>query len=264
MAKIITKDHPAVTLSPHLQQAAQPIFDKFNLNYFQYLTVFKDGSFAHTNNHTKWTEFIIDYIEGMTDEPMVYSSINEDQLDKHTYSFLWDFNLPELPVGLAREHNICNGLTFVERFDTHYNMIGFASPRDNKNALDVYVNHKEELLTFIRNFQHDQKHLIQELHSRPIRIEPERWDQNLHKMLADVKKSPKMEVVHNGIQGYVTPQEFSCLKGISEGKTYKEVGLLYNISPRTVESYLKRVRDRFGINLKRELIGLYHKLCTAF
>lgn len=53
---------------------------------------------------------------------------------------------------------------------------------------------------------------------------------------------------------YLTPQEVKCVDYALQGLTIKEIGEALCLSHRTVEFYLKRIRERFNIKTKRDLI----------
>lgn len=52
-------------------------------------------------------------------------------------------------------------------------------------------------------------------------------------------------------------REKHCLNYLLKGKTAKETAKLLRISPRTVEEYLTRLRQKLGCRYKRELIALF-------
>lgn len=248
------RNHPSLTLASDMQAIASPLLQKYNLSYFQYLTVFLDGSFSIATNHARWLEFVFPYMAANA-KPAVYSHIKQEQLNKNTYYFLWEPNLPREPVQLARQFDIANGLTLVERFDDHYNMIGFGTPVSNQQAIDTYLNHLPEFLQFVQNFKHDQKSLIKTINDAKFTVPKPLQDQNLDKMLYKAKHKA-IPIVFQGITQHVTQQEYACIKGLANGSTCKEIAKSLDISPRTVESYMNRVKNRFGLRNKRELLQL--------
>lgn len=253
--------HQMFSLSTEITGVARPILKKYDLNYFQYLTVYADGSFSILCNQVNWQQFILNHMH-QSNEPMVYSHIaQKESLSPNNYYFLWEPNLPSKPVTLAREFNIANGLTFVERYPTHYNMIAFATPLNNTKALDIYLNNIQELQNFIQNFKHDQKKLILEMGKHRLYPSKIQQDVNLHKMLLPREATIKRIAVHyQGKKGYLTFQEGVCLKHLAQGKSYKWIAEEMSISPRTVETYLNRIKHRLDLYSKKDLIALYHSM----
>lgn len=55
---------------------------------------------------------------------------------------------------------------------------------------------------------------------------------------------------------YLTPREYDCLLVLKEGKTIKEIARDMDLSPRTVEFYLKNLKAKFSCKSKSELLAI--------
>ncbi len=246
-----------ISLSSEVQQVAEPLLQKFNLTYFQFLQVYQDGSFSMLCSHTKWVDFISNYFLSKN-EQAVFSHVSNNQPEKLQYQFLWEHNLPSKPIMLAREFNIANGLTFVERYKDHYNMIAVASPVNNHQALDTYLNHLEEIKQFIAYFKNEHRALIQKGFQNRVNLLPGQQDPNLSQMLLNGRT--KIPLTWRNRASYLTPKEYACLKELALGKSVKEIAQCFALSPRTVEGYLNRIKNRTECANNRELILLFHTL----
>ncbi len=246
--------HPSLNFSADLKNLTQGLLAKLGCNYFQYLKVFKDGSYSFVTNQPDWSCFALEYLN-RTDKPAVYSHIDATTLDKDTYIFLWEPNLPKEPVSLARQFNIAHGMTFVERHPDFYYMIGFGAPSEHHRAIDNYFNSLSEMKCFIQEFKDNHKQLISNIDKCRIVVPKNRQDANLDKMLY-----PKNSSHASNCQRHLTAQELMCIQGLAKGKTYKEIAQSMAVSPRTVETYLNRVRLRYNLRYKRELIKLLNTL----
>lgn len=234
---------PPLHLSTALQQVTAPFLAKLGCHYFQYLKVYRDGSFSYVTTLPEWDEYITELLH-KTNMPAVYSHINGDMLEKNKFTFLWDPNLPETPVKLARDFNIANGFTLVERYQDFYYMFAFATPATHTRAIDTYFNSLNEMNEFLLKFKYHQHKLIKEIDHFRINVPKIRQDCNLDKML--LEKAPH----------HLSAQELACIKGLSHGHSYKEIAKQLGISHRTVETYLNRVRERYHLRHKHELISL--------
>lgn len=239
-------NHPTIHLSTALKSVASPFLTTLGCNYFQYLKVFRNGSFSFVTTQPKWAEFTLDLLQ-KTNKPAVYSHIDATTLDKNKFTFLWEPNLPEEPVRLAREFDIANGFTFVERHEDYYYMFAFAAPRVHSRAIDTYFNSLNEMNEFIQKFKYHQRKLINEIDRHCFHVPKARQDSNLEQMLLSSGNKSSL---------HLTAQELVCIQGLAKGQTYKEIAKALNISHRTVETYLNRVRDRFHLHHKKELIAL--------
>lgn len=236
--------HPPHHLSTALKSVADPFLATIGCNYFQYLKVFRDGSFSFLTTQPAWDDFTFSLLKN-TNMPAVYSHIDGHTLDKNKFTFLWEPNLPKEPVGMAREFNITSGFTFVERHKDYYYMFGFGAPETNHRAIDNYFNSLNSMHDFLQQFQGQQQKLINELDKFRFHVSKERQDCNLEKMLLSASQEP-----------HLTPQELACIKGLAKGLSCKDIAKSLNISHRTVETYLNRVRQRFNLQYKKELIAL--------
>lgn len=260
-------DHPTFTACADLNEFARPIFNKFNLNYFQYIKIFKDGSLSCATNIPEWQQFCYKHFWS-NNKPVAYSSPPQSEcLDPNKYCFLWEPNLPAEPVGFAREFNIHNGITFVERHADYYTMMGFAAPDNNYSVINTYLNNIDVFTQFINKFQQEQSDLIVKLDSNKIIVPDTQLDQNLTAMLAQDQAKVRIPVCHKKINSYLTKREHECIKLLSKNFTNKQIARELSLSDRTVESYFNRIRQRFDLHSKLELIKLQQsitdtRICT--
>jgi DNA-binding CsgD family transcriptional regulator len=54
---------------------------------------------------------------------------------------------------------------------------------------------------------------------------------------------------------YLSRRETQCIYWSLQGNTLKEVGTKLQLSPRTIEYYFKRIKERFNIKKKRDLLN---------
>lgn len=261
MSLLISDSHPALTLSAPFKEHCDVFLKKHNLNYFQYIRVNKDGSSSLLTNKVDFTSFALQHAI-KANVPLIYSCVKKEILNPNSYYFLWEPNLPVAPVAMARnEFNICNGLTFVERYPTHYTMIAFGAPHNNLGILDFYLNNIDILSNFIQEFKIKQSDVLQKLEGQPLILPPPQMDENLQEMLlkqsANIKNTKKQyPVTFANRVSYITQKEYECIRQLPYGLSAKQIGRALNISQRTVEQYFERVRTRVGCSTKAQLIQL--------
>jgi len=54
-------------------------------------------------------------------------------------------------------------------------------------------------------------------------------------------------------------REWECLSLWAQGFTAKTIAIELGVSPRTVESYIEKIKDKTGLFSKRALVELIHK-----
>ena len=69
-----------------------------------------------------------------------------------------------------------------------------------------------------------------------------------------LREKPVKHLLNEEKGWYLTGRELQCIKGFLNGLTIKAVAETLELSPRTVEFYLKRIKDRFSCRTKRELL----------
>ncbi len=136
-----------------------------------------------------------------------------------------------------------------------------------KNLLQFYFNNWDLLVQFKHYFLYKAKNVIKTAeqslfklnyyHHAHDRIE------NVSMRSTDIKKLQQRLmpqhycILCQGKQVSITKREFDCLKGMAQGRTNKEIGRLLGISPRTIDSYQTRLREKLGVHSKSALIDIY-------
>ena len=254
MAVQLSLDNPAFTLKDKIQELNNNFFSTFGFNYFQYLRCYADGSIGLLTNHTG----LVEYLQHIDDSPVIFSSFEDEHESAHSYWFLWDEALPEFPVGLAREKfNIRNGITFVRRSKSYYDMIAVGLAVEQENAGSFYLNKLKIIEQHINDFDKQNRDLIQLMNENRILLPKPYRDVNYEDLCL-----VNGQVSIHGKKGptYITSQELSCIRLLLQGYSYKEIAHLLGLSPRTVETYMARIKQRTGFASRYE-IGRVLSLC---
>lgn len=229
---------------PSVAAAMQELIDHFGFTYFQYLRCYRSGAFGLLTNDTRLTEY---YVDNMQDSPAIYSSFSDDSSQYHSYWCLWDEEFAELPVSIARSIGICNGLTLIRRHKDYYDMIAVALPAPIANQGSFYLNKRKNIEQFITKFNKNEKELISTMDKNAISLAQGQRDVNYEKLcLASGRLKVKGS---NGALSYITTQEIACIRLFGQGFSYKEIAQIAGLSPRSVETYLARAKERTGLNL---------------
>lgn len=132
---------------------------------------------------------------------------------------------------------------------------------DEKNLIHYQIRNKHGDLIFIRDRcfrmkDHQDSQYIVGV-SKAVQGEiwyPDRDDQTIYDYFITVLKS------HFGLQLIGSQDDFSkreleCLYFLCKGQTYKEIGRAMNISPRTVETHVERMRIKAECHSKIQLVA---------
>lgn len=256
MSLQISLDHPTLALKAKVQEVSGNFLKTFGFSYFQYLRCFADGSIGLLTNNTS----LMEYFQHVDNSPVVFSSFENEHENAHSYWFLWDEELPESPVQLAREKfNIRNGLTLVRRSKNYYDMIAVALPREQANPGSFYLNKLKAIEQFVNEFDADNKDLIELMNKNPLVLPKAYRDVNYEKICLT---KGKITVAGKYGMTHVTAQELACLRLFIQGASHKRIAQELEISSRTAETYLIRVRQRTGLASRAELERMM-SLCSA-
>lgn len=58
-----------------------------------------------------------------------------------------------------------------------------------------------------------------------------------------------------GLQGTLSPQEARLLRGIAAGLSYKEIASELNVTPKSVETYRRRLGKKLGLSTRAEFVA---------
>ncbi len=239
----IPTSHPTFLIEKQVNDFCTPFFDAHGFNYFQYARMYSDGSISVLFNNANLFRHLVDL-----DYPSFSSFKEEEHQRKQAYWFLWDEELPWLPVKMARDcHNLHHGLTLLRRSKNYYDMIAVALSNAKINAASYYLNKFQAIEYFIQSFEKNNTHLLHAVNSCPIQCPEHNRDRNLYRILNPTKR---IKVLDNA---YITAQELSCLRLLLSGLTYKEIGQMLELSPRSVETYIARAKLRTGKTTKSAL-----------
>lgn len=239
----LENDHPLLQLTPKIKEASSTFLSAHGFNYFQYLRCYKDGriSFLLTDPSLflRFTHI---------DAPVIFSSFKEDHFKQQSYWFLWDEELSHGPIKLAREYyNWHHGLTLVKRSYDYYDMIAIAMPQERLNASSYYMNKIQSIEKFMTGFCNHAPELFECMNNNSILLPEVNRDVNYKDMCLKTTNHLPFGTTH------ITIQELKCLTLKLQGYSYKEIANIYQLSPRTVETYLNRIKARSGINNKIQL-----------
>ncbi len=243
----LSLNNPAFTLKPTVKEIVSPFLHLFGLNYFQYLRCYADGSFGLLTNNTSLTE----YFDTVDNEPIIFSSYEKNQEILPSYWFLWDEKLPKAPVQLAREKcHLYHGITWVRRAKDYYDMIAVALPNERTDPGSFYLSILNAIESFIYTFDQNHQSLITLMDKHRIALPTPYRDKNYQEICIS---SGKIPVLGKYSETYITTQELACLKWLLQRLSYKEIARILHISPRTVETYIHRIKERTGYASHAEL-----------
>lgn len=115
---------------------------------------------------------------------------------------------------------------------------------------------------FVEEFKKKGSELIQKAVDKRFRVPHYHKDVNRKQLF--LKEKQNINTTFNGIQVSVSRKESECLRLAASGLTMKGIAYELNISPRTVETYLNRLKVKTGLFTKQDLAKFYHSKLQIF
>ncbi|MES2214637.1 MAG: helix-turn-helix transcriptional regulator [Pseudomonadota bacterium] len=262
---------------PEFNRICKPLYD-FGVPYFIYTKMYKDGSYLRLSNNNALHEA---YFSTVSDQGEYYThalesnSITSLGAKSKFYAMPSDINFYDKKTNyvahLAWNFNIWHILYTCKKNDAnsiHY--YGFCFSRDCTYASQVYLNHLSILDHFILYFNEQAAHLIDTTDKRKLAY----YNQNFnfqqpsqdklleHKIQTFLAETRLKKILIRGVHKEdipLTPREVDCLHYLSLGHGAKSIARMLSLSPRTVECYLTKVKDKTGYSSKTKLLEAWSR-----
>jgi len=246
----IIKQHTAYTSAHDVAEICHPLFSMCNLNYFDYAKIYHDGSLTTLLSNHDW------FHHYFTHEYPISSTITQ------TGIHLWEHYLPqECLKDMAEHFNFHNGITIFQQHDTFIEFFDFGAPANNPTIIDYYFNHLDILNNFLFYFKDKAASLIKQADNNritiPKKMHGEPIPQTSYKDFCELIQKKKIHLYCKNKNIVLTQREYEVLLQLTQGKTAKETAKKLNISHRTVEDHLTKIKNKSGYAFKSQLIEMF-------
>lgn len=187
----------------------------------------------------------------------------------HLFDFLWDeYFSPQTIAMLEENHSLFHGLTTLRFYRTHYETFAVAHNEKNPLSASFYLCH----LQLIHDFQEQlTKHMnvLAKRQKSPATLILDPSDPHKDIVMQDAINNEETKDFETfildtqqkyalydafGQTTHLTALEFLSVHLFSQGKSYKTIALLLALSPRTVETYMTRAKERTGYANKYDIL----------
>lgn len=245
-------------------EISEPFFKDVNLNFFGHITVYPDGRYNFLCSKHGWPKsFVKQKIPpmGFTFYDTIVDCVRFPSMDNGT-----DFGWSDEATRQAKEEfNITNPMVILHKFHDHYE--GFIFDLHCENVYEKYLTQFDQFEKFMHYFKERTQKLHHKIMGSPLMVDDkyllkpdfQQADSNEASCidLNQISQPKKYFLRHNGMQIVVGKNEYACLSLLAHGKSLKGIAMALNISARTVETHLNRIKTKFNINTKEGLVAVY-------
>lgn len=188
---------------------------------------------------------------GRTLKPGIYLS---DDLEKRNKLYC------TLSQNLKKFVGIKNYIFIIEHDeDCHHAFTLLPNTEKNNDSIHWLINNIYYLRNSIERYKAQAEKIIIEIKEPKYRIQLPIIRESETTKIHKINIRDQFTIFHKegACPIHLSKQQSICLKLMAEGKSSKQIGLEMNISFRTVEHYLERIRKLLGCNSNKKLIADY-------
>ncbi len=253
-----------------LQNLCLPL-TKLGVTTFSYVRFYNNKVFRLTNN-LKWNEYSV-----------VNNVVNNNETEKTLEATLVQQrfigisrHLDEVNLATLHQHDLYDIIAIYEKKQDYVELHCYATDKKNLDISALCLSNIQMLFDFVEYFKIKASHILDDAAAKGIFIPSQFTIEdkksytcilNNHKisinndLISEFKKivsERKSYLLCNSQKVFLSYREMQCLALSARGKTAKEIALILNISPRTVESYMNQIKGKVGYKYKSQLIDLYY------
>ena len=247
-----------MTSTQEVKELCSPLFASSKVNYFYFSRFFPDGTCFCLNTHPDWVKFFYNNKERLYPTEEYLAKVPEI-----FYEFFDNYDNETSSIA-ANNFGLNNYFTIYIKQKEYCDLFGFAL---EEGGSDFYLNNLRALKKFVVYFLERGSKLINQAQEQNNRLVLPEYlkDRDLVREkkifvrdfdFCDSVHIEKCHVDYKNISSFITARELECIKYSILGKSSKEIGIILEISHRTVETHFLQVRIRFNIKKKSEFAEL--------
>lgn len=159
--------------------------------------------------------------------------------------------LPTSVIEVAKDQKLGNMVTYIDHQSDKTVILEFGSNSDNPEILDFYLNNQSLLKRFGHYFVREAQDLIKLANSQLI-TPPE--------IMTQGDADNQDEAFETLLESLIYPlnmlsrRELQCFYLLLKGYTYVEIGNMYHLSPKTINAYFTRIKNKLGCTNRYQLV----------
>lgn len=243
-------EHFCRTLENHkerVQRLAKDFCDSLGVTVFGYVRVYNSG-------RTSWVSSKPDQDRHLVESGTLQ---NDPLFDTKTHlmpgKYLWtESGTTAFAKERAKLFALDHGMVVVRHKKEYLETCCYSGLRSKRPLYDLFMNEAGLFDLFMDHFtQNLDKRLIDHL-EEGVAISELKGASHATTKAVDREKIASLVGCKRLLR--LAPQETRCLLYLREGRSYRAIGDLMGISPRTVEHYIESVKNKLGLETREELL----------
>lgn len=215
-----------------------PIRQHVDVQFMGFGRVFADNQrFIICNTKEYWIDFY--------DNDLYRYSTYENKYSKINSAFhMWDhlpYAPPEIYQYCRKKFNFAHGLSIIQQHGNHCDFFAFTTQPGNDRINNFYLNHKDLLEDFTKNFYIKMVHPLSKLATQTFML------------------PHNIQFITHCLQT-LTPRQQDCAKLLIEGANTKEIAQILMVSPRTIETHIDAIKNKFNAKNRPQLVSSLSKM----
>lgn len=158
---------------------------------------------------------------------------------------------------LRNQFQLKNWVHIIKREEDHQHMLSFGFNLNEYDFLHMIVNNGQLLNDFIAAYFEKSQCVIDEAMQVDNRICLPTMSSIAPTYLDQFSKEITLKNANNSAPIHLSQQQSKCLIYLFQGMSTKQIANKMNLSARTIEHYLARIRNILGCHSSKELIARY-------
>lgn len=242
-----------------LQDVCAPLFKAFPIKTFSYTKINVQNNFLYCSTNREWLRFRYDNsIWGVGCNKFRENIANIPK--GGVQSFVWAGTPPETKYfSCLHDYDIWNGGIIVERNAESIEVWGFTGGKNSFQSVDFFLNNINLLSSYILYIKDKANKIINVCDSQKFinytncYIPECQKPENNFELMMEKLNIRRFFLDCEDSSNYLTKRQADCLHYYMQGYTIKEIGIILNISSRTVEFYIENIKLKLNCTSRQQL-----------
>lgn len=227
---------------PEFRERGEPLFSLRPITAYSLRRFYNHGQFFYLCSDVKCLmhyyqqgyHFLGDFKNHFTPSTSIKYSLWDhwNSQDKNYWTVIGD---------TVQNFGLGHGLSIIKTSPTHVDVFNPATSTHNERINNSYLNNLEPIDKYLSYFLIKEDSFLHNVSVNPF-FKPYQIAPHLQSNEQKIKK--------------ITYREFQCLELLGKRMTMKTIAKMLMCSPRTVETHIKHIKEKTGLNLKSDLIKI--------